>query len=193
MKIRHLYENTDNPYDPMSVKWASYLMAHDTVPEGYFVHGRHDGEIKDKPILQVTKNWNVAEQYGVPFILRPNNQATIVNFDDNNLVEKVASKYVEDYMDYDSKIHPGEINLDEQNSFEDNVEIIKQALTPDNIVDSAQFYDTRDIEWLSDYFHNEPLVIHWDNATSGVIIDPDLEGVDYVQADVDIADDIIET
>lgn len=122
------------------------------VPEGWYVHGRAGRQdLETGNVIQVTRDWNVAEQYagddGSEWMLRPNADAKILSSSDTSAVQDLVQKLRDDYEN--GALTPHLDSLIQ--SADEDWDRIAEDFNPPNLVDSAGWYDDRDMcGWIYD-------------------------------------------
>ncbi|MFA4944866.1 MAG: hypothetical protein WC789_09230 [Lentisphaeria bacterium] len=127
----------------------------DEVPDGWYVHGRGGHQQLGEYVTQLTRNWNVAEQYGrngSMWLIRPRTGAKVLDADDVALVDAVWKKL---NADYDAgRIVGAELERlvrDYREHDDGGRAAFQEEVSPKNIVGSAELYDMNDFAyWLYD-------------------------------------------
>lgn len=159
-------------YPEGSQQWANEAYANQEIPDGWYVHGRANGDaLRNDAVIQLTARWDVAKQYGGSntgsiWLIKPKEDSAILDFSTQGTpdIEQVAHKAWEDFQD--GSLPFGEdvtASLGESPTEDAFKESLKNLLAPANIVDTAGFFDAEPawINWL------------WENFESGFIVTPD--------------------
>ena len=145
-------------------RFAYEAYANNEVPDGWYVHGRADSKELDTGYpLQLTTDWDVADQYGgsegSKWLIRPNNNASTLDLSDqySDDMDKIVSAAVEDYnkgkLNFSEWVE-GANGVDVGEASDENIEdAVRESFAPEDIVTSAGAYDNSDfVDWLMNRF-----------------------------------------
>jgi lambda family phage portal protein len=123
------------------------------LPDGWFVHGRAGRQdLQTSNVLQLTQDWDVSEQYagqdGSEWMITPSKNASIADMADEEIAQQIASKFLQAYKN--GELSP-ELDDIAASIREDDIESFLEELNPDDIVDSAKMWDSREFcAWVYD-------------------------------------------
>lgn len=148
------------------------------LPEGFYVSGRktENFESQNTTLMMFSQSYDVAEFYkgkkeGSTWIITANNKTNIKNANDENLQKTVIKDLLEDYEDGIL-----DIEIDDLINFYDNAEegineIIEKGFNPDNIVDSAGFWDNPALAaWFQNRYENIDML---ETNNGALVFNPD--------------------
>lgn len=140
-------------------KIAKQLYASRIVPEGWYVHGRAGrNDLDTGRVIQLTKNWDVADQYagknGSRWLIKPNPD-DIIDMTDEKVSNEIAEKFFEDFKNGNLSPSNDEIASLVLRNAGDDIEraksILVEEMNPLNIVESAGAWDTPEFpNWISE-------------------------------------------
>lgn len=127
------------------------------IPNGWYVHGRNDSqELSDDYVIQLTKDWDVAESYahgGSKWLIKPKAEIDIIDFtsQDTGDMDELAKAAIEDYekgmlpfaRDIEASLG---VDIGELTDTQINHEI-RINYAPKDIVNTAGAYDN--LDWVN--------------------------------------------
>lgn len=141
-----------------SAQWAYEAYQSGVVPDGWYVHGRAGrGDLNTNNVLQLTKSWDVADQYagrtGSKWLIRPTGDASELDLSDSDTtdMDRVVSAALDDFdrgrLSWLDDLE-GALGRDADES--DVEDAVRSEFAPDDIVDTAKAYDNQAMsEWLA--------------------------------------------
>lgn len=151
-----------------SPEWALKQYENDTIPDGWYVHGRKDGNSLDTGYeTQLSQSWDVAESYsgknGSMWMIKPKNEAKVLSFYDKDSadMDKVVSEALKQFRDgrFPNEIQDSIYPSGDELSEDDIENAVRENFAPEDIVSSAAGYDeTNWANWFVETF--EPDFVH---------------------------------
>jgi|GEM_PF-6339572 len=120
------------------------------VPEGYYVHGRQGKQdLETGHVIQMTKDWEIAKQYagatGSEWLIKEPSKKDIFDATNPDNTLRMANKAFSEYKD--GTLHPEVENFvaaaiqNANGNIKEAKQLFAKELNPENIVESAQFWD----------------------------------------------------
>jgi hypothetical protein len=150
--------------------WAAYEAPGGRLPDPWYLHGRAArGDLDTGNVLQMTRDYNVAEQYagrnGSIWAIRPSERSRVLDFESIETPDarRVGAAALRDYRAGKLPFADDLSWMGPRPSGRDLSIDIRNQFSPDRIVDSAQAFDNPTwLEWL--YGRFEPDLVRVPNG-----------------------------
>jgi hypothetical protein len=161
----------ENKPDKITPEKAKEYYDNNEIPDGWYVHGRHDrgsGGVDDLETgyaIQSSKDWNTAEDYGrggSMWMIKPKDTANVIDFNNPIQKKKFKNEFYDDYMNNNlpdvlqSDIKDqlieidddgDEVKITDSDKIKEKLNDIAEEFDPLNIRTSAGAYDNS--EWVN--------------------------------------------
>jgi hypothetical protein len=164
IKLAKAYEKLDE-YSQAALEgtsaWAAQALGEETVPEGWWVHGRYgENDLKLDRVSQLTRSTKTARSYagesGSIWYVRPGEGAKVLDFSmpDSPDMQRVVERALQDFRRGAlGFIEDIEGSLGREATEADVEAAVRSEFAPTSIVESAQAFDDNAwMQWLDEAF-----------------------------------------
>lgn len=166
--VKEHEDNRGSKNETETPSWALEQYENDIIPDGWYVHGRKDGDSLDTGYeTQLSQSWDVAETYagnnGSMWMIKPCDDAKSLNLFDKNspdmdIIVDEAIKQFENGR-FPNELQDSIYSSGDELTNKDIENAIRESFAPEDIVSSAAGFDDKDwANWFVETF--EPDFVH---------------------------------